>query len=310
MADSTHPTELAGPSTAVAGDSDGESGELQLGVAGHGDLRWAVAEITGPLETIRRRLDMSPLATVALGRALSAAALLLRFSTKEPGRLIFEVLGDGPLGKVVAEVDSRGRLRGLVGEPRLEIREGRGLEIGWAVGEGTLRVSRESIASEPQRGRYSSQVQLVSGELGKDLAHFLQQSQQIRSAALLGVLPRSTGIAAAGGLLIEAFPGVAEETLTRLEANIAALGGVSGYLETGGLSALRDAVLAGFDVEELERHPLIYSCRCKPDSLLASMQQLAVEDVDALVDAAGRIVAMCSFCGTQYAFDREELRVH
>ena len=68
------------------------SGQLQLGVAGRGDLRWAVADVTGPLETVRQKLDMSPLATVALGRALSAAALLLRFSTKEPGRLVFEVV--------------------------------------------------------------------------------------------------------------------------------------------------------------------------------------------------------------------------
>ncbi|MEM7354057.1 MAG: Hsp33 family molecular chaperone HslO [Acidobacteriota bacterium] len=285
--------------------ADASRGALQLGVAGNGDLRWAVADVGGPTEAIRAGRDLSPIAAVALGRALSAAALLLRFTTKEPGQLVLEVMGDGPLGKVMAEVDSLGRLRGLVGDPHLATPEDGSLAVGWAVGQGTLRVTQES-----SRGRYSSQVELVTGELGKDLVHFLEQSQQIRSAVLLGVLPRSTGIAAAGGLLVEAFPGVPEETLERLERNITALDGVSAYLERGGLAELRDAVLDGFDIEELERHPLDYHCRCERDSVVIPMQQLSAEELDSIADAAGRIYAECAFCGTQYAIERQELAIN
>ena len=284
---------------------DGGRGELQLGVAGRGDLRWAVADVSGPLEAIREALDVSPIAAVALGRALAAAALLLRFSTKETGQLVFEVMGDGPLGKVLAEVDSHGRMRGLVGEPRLATPEDGSLAVGWAVGQGMLRVTRVS-----SRERYSSQVELVSGELGKDLVHFLEQSQQIRSAALLGVLPQSTGIAAAGGLLVEAFPGVAEETLQHLETNIQSLPGVSACLQEGGLATLRDTVLAGLDGEELERHPLVYRCRCKRDSVVVPMQRFSIEELDSLTDASGMIYAECAFCGTRYEIERQELAVN
>lgn len=282
-----------------------EAGALQLGVAGRGDLRWAVADVTGPLEAIRRRLDLSPIAAVALGRALAAAALVLRFTTKEPGRLVLEVLGDGPVGKVVAEADGEGRLRGRVGEPRLATPADGTLAIGWAVGSGTLKITQES-----ERGRYSSQVELVSGELGKDLVHFLRQSRQIRSAALLGVLPRPTGIAAAGGLLVEAFPGAAEATVARLEANIAAVESVGASLEEGGLQALRDAVLEGFDREVLERHPLEFGCRCRRDRLVSRIAGMATEDLDAMADEAGRILAECAFCGSRYEIDREELRIN
>ncbi len=290
---------------------DSLQGSLQLGVAGNGDLRWAVADVAGPLESIRRALDLSPVAAVALGRALTAAALVLRFTTKEPGQVLLEVLGDGPLGKVIADVDFEGRLRGLVGSPQLTPEEhltsdeSQGLSIRWAIGQGRLRVTQES-----ENGRYSSQVELVSGELGGDLVHFLEQSQQIRSAALLGVLPVPTGIGAAGGLLIEAFPGVPEETLTRLETNIAGLDGVSVYLADGGPSALLDAALAGFDRQDLEQYPLTHTCRCRRDSVLAPIQQMPSEEIDALVDAEGRIVAECAFCGTRYEISREDLTVN
>ncbi len=280
-------------------------GELQLGVAANGNLRWAVADVAGPLEAIRRRLDLSPIAAVALGRSLAAAALVLRFTTKEPGRLVLEVLGDGELGKIVAEADGEGRLRGRVGQSHVATPEDGSLAIAWAVGAGTLRVTQER-----PRGRYNSQVELVSGEIGKDLVHFLNQSQQIRSAALLSVLPRPDGVGAAGGLLVEAFPGVTEPTLERLEANIAAIEGVGQNLAEGGLEGLRDAVLAGFDRDDLETHELRFSCNCRRETLQAQIQSLGAEELDAMVNEHGKIIAECAFCATCYEIDREELRIN
>ncbi len=277
-------------------------GELQLGLAGQGNLRWAAVDVTQPLEEARQRLDLSPIAAVALGRALAAAALLLRFYSKNPGGLLFEVIGDGPLGRVVAEVDHNGAIRGLVGKPHLETPENGCLGISWAIGKGFLRVTREGRDS-----RYSSQVELVSGEIGKDLAHYLETSEQIRSAALLGVLPRPDGIGAAGGFLVEALPGTDEDVIAHLEQNVADLAGVSHYLARGGVQSLRDAVLSGFDREELERYPLTYLCRCNRDELLAKLQNLVAAEVDQVVGEDGRCVAICAFCGEHYIFTRGEL---
>lgn len=277
-------------------------GQLRLGVAARGDLRWAVVEMEQPVEEARRRLDLSPVAAVALGRALISATLLLRFTTKNPGRLLFEVRGDGPLGNIVAEVDDRGDLRGLVGEPRLQTPPEGVEKIGWAVGQGLLRVTQES-----SRGRYDSQVGLHSGEIGDDLAHYLEQSQQIRSAALLGVLPRPAGIAAAGGLLIEAFPGVPEETLVCLEENLGALPGVSSVLEADGIAGLLDRVLKGFDVDELERHPVRYRCRCQAETLVQQLHTLGSEQLADLANEKGDVVATCAFCNTRYEFPLHEL---
>lgn len=277
-------------------------GRLELGLAAAGDLRWAVVELANVLEEARIRLDLSPVAAVALGRSLSAAALLLRFTAKVPSRLWLEVEGDGPLGRIIADVDSEGRMRGRVGAPQLPTPEDGDLAIGWAVGQGLLRVSQEIRGK-----RYTSQVALRSGEIGKDLTHFLEQSEQIHSAVLLGVLPRPTGIAAAGGLIVEALPGVREDTLSQLEANIGALGGVSAYLDQGGLEALADAVLSGFDREAKESHPLIYACRCSRDSLLAQLGGLGAAEIDAVIAEDGYCHAICDFCGDRHRFSREEL---
>lgn len=301
-------TSITPPATLLSAEErkchSSKTGQLRLGVAGDDTLRWAAVDLAAPLEEVRARLDLSPIASVALGRALAAAALLLRFTVKAPGSLVVEVAGDGPLGKVLAEVNERGYLRGLVGEPRLATPTDGQLAIGWAVGEGLFKVARIT-----ERGRYDSQVKLVSGEIGKDLVHFLQQSQQIRSAALLGVLPRPSGVAEAGGVLIEAFPGTSDEILSLLESNIASLEGVSSHLEEGGLRNLLDTLLEGMDQEELERHELRYGCGRGRDSLLQKLAHLTTDDVDSIVDENGCFAADCAFCGRRYLFARDEILI-
>ncbi len=282
-----------------------KAGLLQLGVAGEGNLRWAVVDLGSPVEEMRRRLDLSPVAAVAAGRSLAAAALLLRFSVKTAGTLRLEIDGGGPLGKILAEVNDKGFLRGLVAAPQLGMSpEGR-LDVGWAVGqEGLLRVLRTS-----QGGNYSSQTALTTGEIGDDLVHFLEQSQQIRSAALLGVLPRSTGIAEAGGVLIEAFPGAPDEYITRLEENIGRMDGVGAVLEAGGTEGLLDALLGGMDRELFESHELSYGCGEGWEAFREKVGTLSSADLDEIAEDDGRIVAECDFCSRQFVFQRDDFLV-
>ncbi|HRU10157.1 MAG TPA: Hsp33 family molecular chaperone HslO [Thermoanaerobaculia bacterium] len=278
-------------------------GELVHGLAGRGDVRWAVADLRGVVEEARVRHDLSPVAAAALGRALAGAALLMFLSTRAWARLVLEVRGDGPLGTVVAEIDDAGNLRGFVGNPRVETAAGEGLGIAAAIGRGVLKVRRES----PRWGSFESQVELVTGEIGLDLAHYLEQSEQTRSAVLLGVLARPEGVAAAGGMLVELLPDAREEAIAPLERNLQGLDGVSRRLEQGGLPALAEAVLAGLDHDELGRQPLRFGCRCHRDELLGKLRLLPPGDRDELVAASGEIVAECAFCGQLYRFAATEL---
>jgi molecular chaperone Hsp33 len=285
--------------------SEEQGSRLELGLAGEGSLRWAVVDLTDVVQEARDRRDLSPVATAALGRSMAGAALLLRLATKTPTRLVVEVRGDGPILRVLAEADKEGNLRGLVGDERVDVPhyENMKLAVGRAVGKGFLRVVREFEG----RSGYHSQVELVSGEIGDDVAHYLAQSEQTRSAVLLGVLGKPTGVAAAGGMIVEVLPGAPDEIIDKLESNIASIRGVSELLEEGGTPHVVERVLAGLDRQVKEVQPMRYRCRCSRERLLQHLVLLSAEDREYLRREDGTIDADCVFCGTHYLFSPEEL---
>lgn len=280
-------------------------GSLRLGVAAGADLRWGAVDLTAAVEEARLRHDLSPVAAAALGRALAGAVLLLNLSARACRRLTVTVTGDGPLGRVVAEADSGGNLRGMVGEPRVDLPagpEGK-LPVGAAIGKGFLRVLREYADGM----LYESQVELVTGELGLDLAHFLEQSEQTPSAVLVGVLEGPEGVRAAGGMIVEVLPGARESSVEGLERNLAGVGGASRRLEAGGVDGLIDAVLGGFDREVTESTRVRFRCRCSRESLLDRLFTLSAEDRAGIADLEGRIEAECAYCGAHYLYFATEL---
>lgn len=288
------------------------TGSLELGLAGDGWLRYGVADLGAVVEEARRRRDLSPIAAAALGRSLSAAALLLRLSLKAPSRLVLEVRGDGPLGRVRAEASDDGTVRGTVGNPRVDLPSGPGgkLAVGRAVGSGILQVTRERAVGEEggDPASYSSQVALVSGEIGLDVAHFLDQSEQTHSAVLLGVLTRPEGVTGAGGLIVEVLPGAPESVIATLEANLARVGGVSRMFEEGGHEGVLESVFAGLDVERLATKRLEHRCRCNRQRLFGHLALLPDDDIQTVLNDHGLVEAECLFCGARYTYTPDELR--
>lgn len=282
-------------------------GTLELGVAGLADsldLRWAAVELTDAAEEARRRHDLSPVAATALGRALAGATLLRALATRACRRLTLTVDGDGPLGRVVAEIDADGNVRGRVAEPHVDLpaRADGKLPIGEAVGRGRLRVVRE----QPDGTIAESRVALVNGEIGLDLAHYLEQSEQTGSAVLLGVQVGPEGVRRAGGLIVEAIPGAGDEALVRIEANLAGVRTVAERLE-GGPDRLVAAVLDGFEVEERERSGVRFRCRCDRATLAASLMALSAEERASVAGPGGELEAECAFCGVRYLYAAAEL---
>lgn len=281
------------------------TGALEYGVAGEVSLRWAAADLTAVVEEARRRHDLSPVAAVALGRAMAGAALLHRLSIKATRRLTLTVAGDGPLGRIVVEVGQQGDLRGYVGEPRIELpAQGDGrLRIASAVGTGVLKVRRDLLDGSS----YESQVALETGEIGLDIAHFLEQSEQTQSAVMVGVLEGPEGVRSAGGMVVEVLPGANPAMVERLERNLEADSSVSRTIDREGLVGLRGRVLAGLEPELLDQRELRFQCSCERERLREQLAVLPEDDRAAIADDDGAVVAECAFCGERYRFAESEL---
>ena len=275
-----------------------EPGSLRLGHAAASQLRWVLADVHPLIETIRVGRDLSPLAAIGLGQMLAAAAMLTRLTAKRPLRMLLEASGTGPLGRVRAEADTLGHLRGMV-EQRLasEGSTNKGIP---QLGTGILRVVRQS-----DKQSYESKVELVGGGVARNVANFLDTSEQIRSAVLLGVQARRRGIVAGGGLIVQALPDADPTILATLEAKLDELPGASQLLEEGGPQGLLEAALGELEPEELHVAPLILSCDCDRERFGSHIRSLAETEPDLVADKETHV--QCSFCGAEYAFAATEL---
>ena len=275
-------------------------GKLHVGTAANGDLRWALADLTPLVEEARILRDLSPLAAIGLGQLLTAAVLLTRLVSKDPLRPVLEVRGDGPLGRLRAAADTLGRVRGLV-EQRLAQRRAGDERTTPELGTGTFRVVRQM-----KTRNYESRVSLVDGGVASNVVHFLEQSEQIRSAVMLGVLARPAGVVAGGGLIVEALPGADPLLVRRLEERIPKLPSVSGLLEDGGAWSLLDHALGEVERETLEERQLILTCDCDRERFRGHLRALAARDPSILGDDE-EVEVQCNFCGADYRYPVEEL---
>lgn len=296
---------------------------LSRAVAAGGRLRGLAAVTTDTVDEARRRHGTFPVASAALGRAMTAA-VLLGSTLKGDERISLQFNGDGPLREVFAEADSGGRVRGYVRRPEvlLPARNGK-LDVGGALGStGTLQVLRWAPGAQP----YQGVIPLVSGEIAEDVASYLTVSDQIPSVVALGVFVEPDGrVAAAGGFVVQRMPleGAhawngdtdaafsAEESriIERVERNLAPLPGVSTLVRQGATpTALLDTALAGLDPQAVAEGPVRFFCPCSQQRVIRTLITLGPEDLEHLAREQGGTTATCHFCNTDYRFEADDLR--
>ena len=275
------------------------------GLTKDGAFRVFAADTKDIVEEARRRHKTSPTATAALGRALTAAALLgLDLKT---GRVMIQINGQGPLGEILTEADAEGRVRGLVQRPHIHLTPRKGkLLVGQAVGRnGYLSVTRDLGLKEP----YQGSVALVSGEIAEDLSYYLTVSEQIPSAVALGVFvnPDNT-VEAAGGFLIQTMPSATEEQISRTEGVIKKLPPVTSLLREGlSPEEILTKIFGEGEIQILEKRPLEYRCRCSRERVERALVALGPEELKELVRRKEPAKITCDFCGTVYLFEISEL---
>lgn len=279
---------------------------LIRGITDDGMVRVLAVNATHLCNRARRVHGTLPAASAALGRLLSAAAMMAA-TIKEGERISLRVEGDGPVGVVFAQATPDGRVRGYIDHPLVNppSREGK-LDVGRAVGHtGHLYVIRDLQLREPYVGR----VDLQSGEIGEDLAYYFATSEQLPSAVGLGVLVEpDNSVSAAGGYIVQLLPGASEAVIAHLERNVRAAPPPSDLI-----IALRDPVkildvlLAGMPWQVLDRLRPRFWCGCTRAKSRVALRALSADDLTEMLASGEPAQVTCEFCHRTYAFGTEEL---
>ena len=281
---------------------------LVRGIAADGMIRAFALDGRETVQAARDAHHTSPVATAALGR-LMMGAQMMGAMMKNPEELVtLTVRGDGPLGGLTVTADALGHVKGFANHPNVWLPlNGRGkLDVGGAVGAGTLSVVHDLPHMEP----YVSQVELVSGEIGDDLAQYFVMSDQIPTSVGVGVLvDRDLTVRQAGGFIIQLMPGHYEYLVDELEENLSGVSSVTQLLEDGmGPVDMLQQVLRGMDFEVLETRPVSFYCGCNTERAGRVMLALGAAELEEMIRTGETAEAYCHFCGRRHRFAPEELQ--
>jgi len=270
-------------------------------------LRAAAIDATAVVQEMQKLHKAFPLASVGVGKAMVGALLLAsQLKDKQQVGLLFR--GNGALKSIYAEADFEGHVRAYTPNPQYEpMSYEKGLTLSEALGHGTLTVARHQPF---QKQPFQGMVELVTGEIGDDIAHYLHQSHQIRSIVSLGIYLDHNGLVThAGGVIIEVMPGVEDDVVELLQKNAETQPSVSSILRAGGSPTdLVKPFLKGIDYTQLEHdHEVTYFCPCSENRVIAALEVLGEADLQDMIDKNEQPEIICQMCGKPYHFTVEKV---
>ncbi|MBR0366632.1 MAG: Hsp33 family molecular chaperone HslO [Clostridia bacterium] len=273
-----------------------------------GAIRVFAAITTDTVNEAHRIHGTSATASAAIGRLLTAAAIMGIQLKGEEDSVTLQINGDGPIGMMVAVTDNNGHVRGYVENPYadLPVNSKGKLDVGGAVGQGFLSVIRDLGLKEPYIGR----TPLVCGEIAEDITYYYAKSEQIPTALALGVLvDTNLSIKAAGGFMIQLMPEADDKTAEQLTEMIASLPPVTDMISEGMTAEdIAFAVTNGFDMllENNAAHPM-YECKCSRERMERALISIGKDELKSIIDEQGEAEMGCRFCDKKYVFDKNEL---
>ena len=276
--------------------------------AANDQIRAFAAVTTEMVETAREHHNTSPVATAALGRLLTAGAMMGSMMKGEKDVLTLQIKAGGPLQGITVTADSQGNVKGYVGNPDVCIpanSKGK-LDVAGAVGPGFLTVIKDMGLKEP----YSGQVMLQTCEIAEDLTYYFATSEQVPSAVGLGVLMnKNNTVRQAGGFIVQLMPFAEEEVISRLEQNVQKINSVTNLLDEGHTpESLLEKVLEGFDMQINEKMDTRFHCNCSKERVAKALISIGRKELNEMIQEGKPIEMNCHFCNTNYNFTVEELK--
>ena len=281
--------------------------EVIQGMTAGNEVRYFAAYTGGVVEEARRIHNTSPISTAALGRTLTAGAMMGAMCKNDTDVLTLQFKGDGPLGGVTVTANAKAEVKGLVNNPNVILPKNAAghLNVGGAMGNGFLRVIKDIGMKDP----YIGQTELVSGEIGEDLTYYFAASEQIPTSVGVGVLLSHDNVVEhAGGFIIQLLPFATEQTIRWLEEVLAGVHSVTEYFADGySLDDLVHALLGG-DATIERRMPVSWKCGCNREKVEKTLMSVGRAELLDMIREGEPVTLHCDFCNTDYTFSIPEIR--
>lgn len=259
------------------------------------------------VEVARQAHNTSPVMTAALGRLLSAGAMMGSMLKGQKDLLTLQIKGDGPGRGLTVTADAYGNVKGypLVPDVIIPANHLGKLDVSGALGHGSLNIIKDMGLKEP----YVGQVELQTGEIAEDLTYYFATSEQIPSCVGLGVLmERDNTVKQAGGFIIQLMPFTEETVIEKLEKNLTQVASVTSMLEAGmSPEDILQTLLSGFDMEIMETIETRFACNCSKERIEKALIAIGKKELQEMIEDGESIEVKCHFCNKGYTFTVEEL---
>lgn len=259
-------------------------------------------------EEARRAHNTSPVVTAALGRLLSAGAMMGSMLKGDSDILTLQIKGDGPVRALTVTADSQGNVKGYPEVPDVILPANAvgKLDVGGAVGKGNLSVIKDLGLKEP----YVGQTLLQTGEIAEDLTYYFATSEQVPSSVGLGVLmERNNTVKQAGGFIIQLMPFAEDAVIDRLEQNLQGISSVTSMLDAGNSpEQMLELLLEGLGLQITDTMPVAFTCDCCREKIEKVLISLGGKELKDMINEGKEIEVNCSFCSKHYKFDVDELK--
>ncbi|MCI9635065.1 MAG: Hsp33 family molecular chaperone HslO [Hungatella sp.] len=281
---------------------------LIRGTAAGGQVRVFGATTKDLVEKARESHNTSPVATAALGRLLTAGAMMGTMMKNQDDLLTLKIDCDGPIGGLTVTADSKGNVKGYVNNPLVVLpsNDKGKLDVGGALDIGVLSVIQDIGLKEP----YVGQTILVSGEIAEDLTYYYATSEQTPSSVALGVLMnRDNTVKQAGGFIIQLMPDASEEVVSALEKRVGEISSVTSLLDEGmSPEEILGQILRDMDLEITDRTGTRFFCDCRKERVEKALISIGRQELQSMIDDGKPVEINCHFCNANYEFTVEELR--
>lgn len=277
-------------------------------MAANQQIRAFAATTKNLVEHARSIHGTSPVATAALGRLLTAGAMMGASLKGEKDLLTLQIKGDGPLNGLTVTTDSSSNVKGYVNNPTFVNPPnfmGK-FDVGGAIGYGTLRVIRDMGLKEP----YVGETDLITGEIAEDLTYYFAKSEQIPTAVGLGVLMnKENTVRQAGGFIIQLMPFAEDSVIDELEKRINEINSVTSMLEDGlSPEGILEKILEPFGVEFTDTVPTAYKCNCSRERVTKALISVGRKELESMIDEGKDVELNCHFCNINYTFSIDDIK--